>query len=460
MVQRNQQPGWANTVSRAICIGLGILFIWLALNDSPSIGGGIGFGLIEMGVLAAGVVTVVAGLLPQRFAVPFSLILVTTLVTLALAEIVLSRVLGPRYQTAYAFDPRYLFKLEPGVSRHYTHLPANGGNTVVYRINSDGFRGEELKEGNHPRVMVYGDSFIHAEFSELQDTFPVRLNERLGDGIEVVNAGVAGYGPDQILRRMEDELPRIKADLVVVSLFSGNDFGDLLRNRLYRLSEDGALAENAWRLTPDQERQIALNENELVLRKIVGEALGALRGGGADETFAFDPQQWIKDGLAQHQREYDEFVVQGDNTVGAFGVDPYSADVAFFPDSASAIYKIRMLDAIVARMREVADVNGVPLAIMVVPHPMDLLDGNHSSGFVDITEYSGYDPARLTDTMTAIAQRNAVSVLNLFQTFKSEDVDSLFLKGGDDHWNAEGQALAAEAMADFLTSQGLLSVQP
>lgn len=460
MIQGKQQPGWANIAPRAICIGSGIFFIWLALSDSPSIGGGIGFGLIEMAILAAGVVSFVAGLLPQRFAVPYSLLLITTLVTLALAEMVLSRVLGPRYHTAYSFDPRYLFRLEPSVSRHYTHLPANGGNTVVYRINSDGFRGDDLEEGDHPRVMVYGDSFIHAEFSELEDTFPVRLEERLGSEIEVVNAGVAGYGPDQILRRMEDELPRMKPDIVVVSLFSGNDFGDLLRNRLYRLSDDGELVENDWQLTPEQERQIALNENELVLRKIVGEALAALRGGGTDATFTFDPQQWIKDALAQHQREYDEFVVQGNNTVGAFGVDPYSADVAFFPDSASATYKIRMLDAIVARMREVADVNGVPLAIMVVPHPMDLLDGNHSSGFVDITEYSGYDPARLTDTMAAIAQRNGVPVLNLFQTFKAEDVNTLFLKGGDDHWNAAGQALAAEAMAGFLTSQGLLSIQP
>lgn len=447
-------------VPRAICIGSGALFIWLALGDSPSIGGGIGFGLIEMAVLAAGVVTVLAGLLPHRFALPFSLLLVTTLATLALAEIVLSSVLGPRYQTAYAFDQRYLFKLEPGVSRHYTHLPVNGGHTVVYRINSDGFRGEELKDGDHPRILVYGDSFIHAEYTELEDTFPVRLQERLGGPVEVVNAGVAGYGPDQILRRMEDELPRIKPDLVVVSLFSGNDFGDLLRNRLYRLSEDGALIENAWRLTPEQERQIALNKHELVLRKIVGQAISGLRGGGGGDSFAFDPAQWIKDALTQHQTEYNAFVVEGDNTVGAFGVDPYSADVAFFPDSASATYKIRMLDAIIAAMGNLAEVNGVPLAIMVVPHPMDLLGGDHASGFVDPAEYASYDPARLTDTMEDLAQKNGLPVLNLFQTFQTGDVNSLFLKGGDDHWNGAGQALAAEAMAGFLTAQGLLKAQP
>lgn len=464
MASRGHGPSWATWAVRALCVAAGFYFIWLALTDSPTIGGGLGFGLPEAAVLGIGAITVLGGLLPPRFSMPFALLLTTVLVVLTLTELVLSSVLGPKYYTAYAFDPRYLFRLEPGVSRQYTHLPANGGGTVTYRINSDGFRGEDLEDGDKPRVMVYGDSFIHAEFSELEDSFPVQLEARLRDAaggdVEVVNAGVAGYGPDQILRRMEDELGRFEPDLVLVSLFSGNDYGDLLRNKLYRLSQDGTPVENDWRLSPEQERQIALNEHEPVLRRLVGEAMRTLRGGGTAETFEFDPQAWIEAALAQHQAEYEAFVEQGNDIVGSFGMDPYSADVALFPGSASADYKIRLLDGIVARMRSVADEHGVPLAIMVVPHPMDLLGGDHSSGFVDRARYPDYDPTRLSGTMVEIARRNDVPVLDLFPVFEGEDVNALFLRGGDDHWNAAGQALAADAAAGFLLGEELLGNRP
>lgn len=444
---------------RAFCLLAGLWFVYLAVTDSPLVGGGLGFGIFQVAALGLGALTILAGLLPARISVPYALLLVSTLVTLALAEFLLSSLLGARFYTAYAFDPRYLFRLEKGVSREYSNLPVNGGNKVVYRINSDGFRGPELeRSGDAPRILVYGDSFIHAEFSELEETFPVRLEEqlekRLGGDVEVINAGVAGYGPDQVLRRMEDELSWVEPDLVLVSLFSGNDFGDLLRNRLYRLSDGGVLEENDFRLSAEQERSIALNESEPVLRRMLGEAVSALRGGG-QETVDFDNRQWIEDALAQHLAEYESYIA-GENTVGAFGVDPYSADIALLPDSPSAAYKIRLMDAIVGRMKQVAEAHAVPLAVMVVPHPMDLLDGEHASGLVDKAKYPAYVPTRLSDAMVTIARDHGLPVLNLFPVFQSEDVDALFLRGGDDHWNGAGQALGAESAAAFLVENELL----
>ena len=88
-------------------------------------------------------------------------------------------------------------------------------------------------DGSRPRVVVYGDSFIHTYYVDADDGFAQQLenglSRRLGSGVEVVNAGVAAYGPDQIALRMEDELPKLRPDLVVVAVFGGNDFGDLVR---------------------------------------------------------------------------------------------------------------------------------------------------------------------------------------------------------------------------------------
>jgi hypothetical protein len=90
--------------------------------------------------------------------------------------------------------------------------------------------------------MVYGDSFIKAEFSQLDKTFAKRLEAKLGAIIQIpaeaINAGIVGYGPDQILLKMEEELPRLKPDLTIEAVFADNDFGDLLWHKLFKLGDD------------------------------------------------------------------------------------------------------------------------------------------------------------------------------------------------------------------------------
>src|SRR6185503_7481910 len=107
-------------------------------------------------------------------------------------------------------------------------------------VNALGLRGDEPEPtaNGRQRIVVYGDSFVEAEFSPLAETFPKRLEARLraaGVPLEVLNAGVVGYGPDQVCVRLEKELTQLRPDLLIVALASGNDYGDLVRNKLFRL---------------------------------------------------------------------------------------------------------------------------------------------------------------------------------------------------------------------------------
>lgn len=445
---------------RLVCILAGLGLITWALADDTMIGGGFGFGLFQALVAAAGAVTVAAAFLPLRWVQSYLLAFVTVAVSLVVAEAALQHLVRDSFFTAFDYDERLLFRLRPGASQTYTHLPANGGETIVYRVNADGFVGPELLHaGERPRIVVYGDSFIHAEFSRLEDRFTTQLGAELeamtGQPVEVVNAGVAGYGPDQILRRMETELDSLSPDLVILSLFSGNDFGDLLRNRLYRLDASGNLQENGMTLSPEQARQVALNENELVLRRIFGEVTDRLRGSGG-EAQPFDPETWIEEALALHLAEYEEFVVKGNNTAGNFARDPYSADIAFDAAAPSSRYKIDMMEQIVARIAMLAEERSVSLLVMIIPHPMDLLNGNHSSGYVDRSLHPGYDPRRLSSLMEKMAIQSGLPTINLFSDFSDANVQALFLQGGDDHWNAAGQAKAAQVMAEYIAEIELL----
>jgi len=446
---------------RLACILPGLALMGWVLMDGPMIGSGIGFGLFEKLIFAFGVLTALAGLLPLRFTANYLAFFVMTVLMLVVAEIVLQSTVRGRYFSSNEFDERVLFKMRPGAERKFTHLPANGGKTVSYRVNSDGYVGPELLPvGERTRVVVFGDSFTHAEFSAYEDRFTTRLrgelSERLGREVEVINAGVAGYGPDQILRRMQTELDMLRPDLVIVNIFTGNDFGDLLRNRLYRLDETGRLVENDYRLSPEQERQIALNRHELILLRVLKDAWRRLSPSGPDHFKTFDPADWIERAMAQHLREYEEFVVRGDNIVGEFSVDPYTVDIAVDPDLPSSRYKLRMMAAVLDAMKAEADRAGVPLFITAIPHPMDLLDGDHASGRIDKIAYPDYRPTRLTDALTGIAAETGLPHLNLYAPFKASDPEALYLKGGDDHWNAAGQALAAKLVAIAVTGAGLL----
>ena len=138
----------------------------------------------------------------------------------------------------------------------FVHRPENGGSRVDVRINADGFRGPPLRPlvGSGRRIMVYGDSFIAGEISPDTLTF-VRVLERLlqsrhGSEIEVVNAGVAGYGPDQAFIALREDAPRMRPAAVILGIFADNDFGDLVRDKLFVLSADSQLTRGHPVLAP------------------------------------------------------------------------------------------------------------------------------------------------------------------------------------------------------------------
>jgi hypothetical protein len=110
--------------------------------------------------------------------------------------------------------------------------------------------------------MVYGDSNVQARFSSLEDTFSHRLEigleSRLGTKVDVINAGVIGFGPDQSLLRFIKDADVYRPNVVIFHVFADNDFGDLLRNRLFELAPDGTLVE-----TPHQRKLLAEEKAKL-----------------------------------------------------------------------------------------------------------------------------------------------------------------------------------------------------
>jgi hypothetical protein len=387
------------------------------------------------------------------------LLAAASLLAVAGAEWIL-RIWAPQAGFVYRLDPRCHYTLAPGTRRLYRNSAPNGGRRVLFVVNSDGFRGDELRPGPGLRVLVYGDSFVEADYTPLPETFTKRLEARLASAlaqdVEVVNAGVNGYGPDQALRRFEDEAARLRPAAAVMVVYAGNDFGDVFRNRLYRLERGrlveggGFVAESLWWQFEDARRRTPYH-----LLRGLRRLRNAHRRAGASAELHEQLARYVARSLAMCEEDYRRIVVQGERAVDDVFRDQYDADIALAPDSPAAAYKRDLLEAVLGRWRHTAAKARVPLLAVVVPPALDTCEAFDVK--VDRAAYPRYDPARLSRAAAEAARRQGLPVLELLEPFRATGADGLYQRYDDDHWNARGQDLAARLAAERLLAEGWLN---
>lgn len=442
---------------RAALVGLGAALVALACAADALLSGAPGFGPQQAIVLALGIGVAAVSVLPVRILANLALVAAALGFTLVAAEIGLRIVVGPRLAMIYKLDPRYVHAMIPGSSRVVTRLAANGGGSNRVEVNSRGFRGGELlPAGTRPRVVVYGDSFIAGEYSPLEKTFVQQLGAQLGAAlgtpVEAVNAGVVAYGLDQVSLRMEDELDWLAPDLVIVSVFADNDFGDLIRNKLFTLAPDGALVASKFSIAPALESRFWLEGHSPYLYRAVKKLLAGLF------FKPLAPVEQIEQDLADCRQEWHEYAVEEDYVVRTRMIGHYDADVSLDPESDSARFKVRLMDGVLGRIAARAREHRVPLLLMIVPSPVDAVEG-YDLGQIDARRHPAYRRTTLTDAVSTAAARLGIPTVNLMKTFQTHDASTLYFHAGDNHWNDAGQALAAQTVANAVVSQRLMHAQ-
>jgi len=376
-------------------------------------------------------------------------------VAAAAGEAVLRRV-SPERPSFYAPDPAALYRLRPGTKARYHYPWMAPAEEVEVAINSRGFRGPELsprKAGR--RVVVYGDSFIEARSTRLEDTFPARLEGELrqrGAGpVEVVNAGVSGYGPDQVLARLDAELLELQPDLVVLGLYAGNDWGDVVRDQLFALGPDGRLRRGSPVLDDTLRSAIEQRTGWRALATVrAASRLWAELGAPAPAAAAETPS--TESVLRDCEREYVDAVDHPGRVTNLFR-DHYDADVSVRPRSESAAYKRRLMAAVLAEAGRRAAARSVPLLLVAIPAGSDVV-ANHPHR-VDAARFPEYRPDALTGAIEEIAARAGLPLVNLFGPFYERRDRGLFYPI-DGHWNASAQALAARLAAERIAADRLL----
>ncbi len=313
----------------------------------------------------------------------------------------------------------------------------------AFVLNSRGFRTPEYDEGpvSQPRVVALGDSFTFGAVREGENWTRVlerRLREDYGDGsIEVISLGVPAVGPDFYRRLWQLEGEPLAPDVVLVAFFVGNDF------------VDGGLE-------PPDSRAGFWARHSLAVRALRNGAR-LLRGGGSLErgpTLSPDAEWGREDPrlLADYDPSLPTYVE------GVF-LDMEWRRLAILRREERDWFhsQWRRVRLVLADLLDSIERSGARPVVVIIPDQGQVDDAlrsqllgilNRSSDAIAL----GYPQTRLKRFL----DERGVEYLDLLPVLRADGRGAALYKLRDSHWNALGNEVAAESLAERFLEHGWL----
>jgi lysophospholipase L1-like esterase len=291
------------------------------------------------------------------------------------------------------------------------------------------------------RVAVIGDSFsIGAVPHALHFT---TLAEGLLGDTEVLNLGISGVGPAEYEALLEHEALALQPDLVVVCLFAGNDLG---APEIRPTGVMGALSEVLDRrdvlihLVPSRLARIAEEREQLGTSRV------AISQGAYDVPLAADatPAQleaalpFLADPMLEQPTQAKETFLR--------------LELSRLRDVATAEERVyQRLIARCARMRDEA--RPAPLAIVLIPDEFQVEDALWSE-LAALAPEQGLERNRFQREVGSELARRGIPVVDLLPLLRAaqplSDGRLHVYHLNDTHFNARGNRIAADALAELV----------
>ncbi|MGH9868173.1 MAG: alginate O-acetyltransferase AlgX-related protein [Candidatus Polarisedimenticolia bacterium] len=339
---------------------------------------------------------------------------ITLFVCLMAAELIVRQV-RPRPLEAASMWP-------DGTLRHipsFSHVYARPGFSNRVSYNALGLRGPDVPpepDVTVPRVLFLGDSFVEGKQvgdSKVLTAVLSDLARGAGHPLEVINAGVSGYGTAEEILLWDRLGTELRPDLVLLGFYP-ND----VRNNADR--------------------------GLFVLRE--GRAIPGRPPSRPKVRWVYDTRKW----LAARSHLYMLFT-EGldllDRPVAGDSV-PLEAEDVFAREPPARVAEgwdltLALLDDLRARVES----TGARFAVVVFPTRFQVDD----QLWADLTlsrgmDPAGYDLAIPQRKLEEWAGRSGGALLDLLPTFRAARQDGGFYHAVDAHWNEAGHRLAAEAI--------------
>lgn len=300
------------------------------------------------------------------------------------------------------------------------------------------------------RILLLGDSFMEAVQVEQQQTTAAVLEARLRAArpdlnVEVINAGVAGWGTGIEGLYLDREGYRFEPDLVLVSFFIGND----LHDNYYKLQLAGDDLKQAVK------PYFGLGKDGVVVQRDPPPPPPAPTGLAPVLRSCCRLWNVFETGVLNRFGD-------GQANTPLWAVAPMEAHTrAMYDPEPSGEWKEgwEITRQLFGRIKARTDAMGVPLAVFVIPDSPQLSEDEWREmvggrrlqrGLLEIDA-----PNR---QLASIAQGYNLPILDLLPTLTQESGGDprRFYFTTDQHWNRDAHALAARELERFLGERGLL----
>lgn len=387
---------------------------------------------------------------------------VISVILLLILEVFLRLFFPPKVDSteqvaAFQHHPEYLVSLKPQAKKRFVRSVINGSDTIYWKTNKHAFRGNELVEGEL-RIMVYGDSNIQARFSELSHTYPwylqAYLNTSLKTSVEVINAGVVGFGPDQSLLKFIEEKDIYKPDIVILQIFADNDYGDIIRNKLFTVDDNGGLSKTTKKQQIDPAiKEYSDRQNPFGYLRIM-DAVRKLRRSVKKEKgeTIITAEKVMALCTSLCKEEFSAYLGESPEIYSHFA-DHYDIDVATQPSSRASLVKIDLMDNILKEFHEITERDQIELLVLIEPSAVDISKNSYMN-YRDLERtYESYDPSNLSRFVENSCRKYEIPYINLYGTFVANNPALLYFKKGNDHWTSKAQQLAAKETSEYLLKE-------
>ncbi len=367
------------------------------------------------------------------------------LAALFLAETSL-RLLGVTSKLVYSPNPYYGWGHTAGDKFFWT----TESRELEIQINALGLRDSdhsyEKPEGTS-RILVLGDSFPEALQVRLEDGFSKVLEKALNVGapkqIEVINAGVSGFGTDNALLFFTHEGFKYSPDIVLLTFYVGND----VRNNWYPLDEldSGGPRKPFYAIGPEG---LTLHRYPFVRDTAWTASVKAFLGRHL-RLYAFSRDIWNRFDPRLFQAAGNDDTNENDVEI--------PLDLPLFqrepPKDWDDAWQVTR--AILRELRSEVKRHGAQLFVVTVPtafqiHPEiwdERLSANDSLRRID---WSLDNP---NEYLSEVCNEEQIPNLDLLPLMRSEarNARSLLYFFNDNHWNEAGHRFAAMCVAEALS---------
>lgn len=394
----------------------------------------------------------------MKLAQNFLLALVSIVVALALLEIG-ARFLPPPFDSSHTNPaetcwPATGWRGQP----NFETIIATENMIHDLKLNSLGMHDTEHaipKPPNTTRILMLGDSFVHAiQVPEAETTHQI-LEDRLNQGdaspaVQVISAGVSGWGTGQQLRYYQTEGRDYQPDLVLLMFYLGNDVKDNLPGRgitvngkncyaPYFTLINNQLDRTPWRYAPGLPPTLG---QDGWLRHQLANLLGSLH---------------------QHSALYTQLEpLLAPEPIQASMLDFYIGHNPTFDYALELTYQL--VDEL---HRQVAQ-DGAQFGVVLIS-PQSLIEFTQMDAAAREQVYQRLPAMRAAETMPppdqTLSERfkadgsPTLDLLPAFLAHQMSDGEPLYFEQ-DQHWNAAGNRLAAETIYAWLIDNQLVPHSP